>query len=182
MSSGPVGVPIAPVPAVLVPTVGALQVLHLHQRVETLVLRLASAVGGAVVIESSGLLELGVDPLADLLVEEQVFIPAVVLRNLELLQDLGLVVEEVGDFDHLFLHVELVLQDPTDDLELVRLLDQLLVGVPLLEPPVAAEPLRESIVLEQVHLEEVPVPVLIHLRDGPAFPDILTPSSFSHRP
>ena len=47
--------------------------------------------------------------------------------------------EEVGDLHHPLLHIELVLEDRADDLELLALLEQLLVGTPLLEVLVTAE-------------------------------------------
>ena len=79
------------------------------------------------------------DPFFDLLVKEEILILAIILRDLQSLKDLGLVVEEVGDLNHPLLHIELVLEDPTDDLKLLALLHQLLVGAFLLEVLVTAE-------------------------------------------
>ena len=47
--------------------------------------------------------------------------------------------EEVGDLHHPLLHIELVLEDVTDDLEFLALLDQLLVRAFPLEVLVTAE-------------------------------------------
>ena len=81
------------------------------------------------------------DPLLELPVKQEVFVPTVLLRYLKPLEDLGLVVEQVGDLHHAPPHVKLVLQHPTDHLELLALLDELLVRAFLLEVLVTAEQL-----------------------------------------
>ena len=79
------------------------------------------------------------DPLFELSVEQQVFVPTVLLRDLQPLEDLGLVVEQVRQLHHPFLDVELVLEDLTDYLKLLALLYELLVRAFLLEVLVTAE-------------------------------------------
>ena len=61
------------------------------------------------------------------------------LLILEFLEDLGLVVKEVGDLHHPPPHVKLVLQYSTDHLKLLTLLDELRVLALLLEVLVTAE-------------------------------------------
>ena len=61
-------------------------------------------------------LELQMDLLLELSVKQEVFVPTVLLRDLKPLEDLGLVVEQVGDLDHQFFDIELVLENPTNHL------------------------------------------------------------------
>ena len=118
----------------------SLHILKLHQRAETLVFRLTFTTG-LTILGSSGFLKLDMYLLLDLMIEQKVlfFGSGDVLMNLQSLENLGLVVEQVGDLDHSFFDIELVLQNRTNHLKFLTLLEEPLVGVPLLPLLVTAE-------------------------------------------
>ena len=118
-----------------------LEILQLHERVETVIFRLAFAVGRAI-LEGCSIPELLMDRLLDLLVEQQIPVSAVLLRDLEPLEDLGLVVQQVGEVHLPPFDVELVLQDIADHLHFLSLPYGPFVGSSTLEELVTAEQLR----------------------------------------
>ena len=84
--------------------------LKLHERVEALIFGLASVPLGT----SRALLGVPCSPadlFLELEVEQEVLVLAVLLRDLQPFEDLGLVVHEIRDLHHPLFDIELLLKD-----------------------------------------------------------------------
>ena len=127
-----------PCPPSLSPMRSFFHVLELHQGVEALILCLVPVT----LLILLGVFELVADLFLELEVEQEILVLAVLLRDLQPFEDLGLVVHEIRDLNHPLFDIELLLEDLTDHLKLLALLDELLVRAFLLEVLVTAEHLR----------------------------------------